>query len=139
MYSLDLEEFFWALGIGEEPIDSLRQYFDDRATVPRAMHNKMLELFKEFIVVGGMPAVVDSFVKQSDFSEVVRLQRGIVEGYKDDIIKYAQGAEKNKARACFLSIPKQLAKEHKKFLSCQKAASSCIPLSTAPVWRWIFS
>jgi hypothetical protein len=62
-----------------------------------------------------MPRVVDEFVNTHNFSNVLKIQRGIVSGYEDDIAKYAIGAEKAKARACFLSIPKHLSKDYKKF------------------------
>lgn len=113
--SLDFEEFCWASGVSEDSINDLKSYFDNLQVVPSAMHDRMLELFKEYIVVGGMPRVVDSFVSTNDFSVVLKIQRGILEYYKDDIAKYALGSEKMKARECFMSIPRQLVKENKKF------------------------
>ena len=115
MYSLDFEEFLWANGIKPESIDDIRGYFERKETVPKAMHEKMMELFKEYIVVGGMPRVVDEFVKTHNFANVLKLQRGIIADYTDDIAQYAETAEKAKARACFLSIPKHLSKDYKKF------------------------
>lgn len=75
----------------------------------------MMQLFKEYIVVGGMPRVVSEFTNTHNFGEVLRIQKEIINDYLDDIAKYAGGNEKAKARACFLSIPKQLAKVNKKF------------------------
>ena len=115
MNSLDFEEFLWANGVTEKSVADIREYFDKHETVPTAMHEKMLELFKEYIVVGGMPRVVDEFVKTHNFANVLRLQKAIVSDYADDIAKYAEGSEKAKARACFLSIPKHLSKDYKKF------------------------
>lgn len=115
MYSLDFEEFLWANGIGENSIADIKEYFDKREKVPQAMHEKMLELFKEYIVVGGMPRAVNEFVKTHNFANVLRLQKAIIDDYTDDIAKYAEGVEKAKARACFLSIPKHLSKDYKKF------------------------
>lgn len=115
MYSLDFEEFLWANGIKPESIDDIRGYFERKESVPKAMHEKMMELFKEYIVVGGMPRVVDEFVKTHNFANVLKLQRGIIADYTDDIAQYAETAEKAKARACFLSIPKHLSKDYKKF------------------------
>lgn len=113
--SLDFEEFCWANGVSKESINDIKEYFVNRKPVPTAMHEKMLELFKEYIVVGGMPRVVYDFVNNHNFQNVLKIQRGIIEDYKDDIAKYAKGNDKTKARACFLSIPKQLAKKYKKF------------------------
>ncbi|GAB1475637.1 AAA family ATPase [Bacillota bacterium] len=115
MFSLDFEEFLWASGISESSVGDIKDYFDNREKVPTAMHDKMMELFKEYIVVGGMPHVVSEFVNNHNFADVLRLQRGIIGDYTDDIAKYAEGAEKAKARACFLSIPKHLSKDYKKF------------------------
>ena len=115
MHSLDFEEFLWANGVMPQSIADIKSYYEKKEKVPTAMHEKMLELFKEYIVVGGMPRVVWEFVKTHNFVNVLRLQRAIISDYADDIAKYAEGAEKAKARACFLSIPKHLAKDYKKF------------------------
>ncbi|MDR1418205.1 MAG: ATP-binding protein [Endomicrobium sp.] len=115
MHSLDFEEFLWAIGISEKSIQDLKNYFDKKEQLPISSHEVMMKYFKQYIVVGGMPRVVDEFVKTRNFANVLSLQKGIVTGYLDDIAKYADGAEKTKARACFLSIPKQLAKDYKKF------------------------
>ncbi|MBR5319148.1 MAG: ATP-binding protein [Peptococcaceae bacterium] len=115
MYSLDFEEFLWANGVSAQSVRDIRYYFEHREPVPDAMHEKMMELFKEYIVVGGMPRVVQDFVSNHNFASVLKLQKAIVADYMDDIAKYAEGTEKAKARACFLSIPKQLSKDYKKF------------------------
>ena len=115
MYSLDFEEFLWANGISPDSIADIREYYDKKKTVPAAMHERMMELFKEYIVVGGMPRAVYEFVNTHNFANVLKIQKGIINDYTDDIAKYAEGAEKAKARACFLSIPKHLAKDYKKF------------------------
>ena len=115
LFSLDFEEFLWANGMSEEAIGYLKEYFDNKETIPFSTHEKMMQLFKEYIVVGGMPRVVSEFISNHNFSEVLRIQKEIISNYLDDIAKYAEKTEKAKARACFLSIPKQLAKENKKF------------------------
>ncbi len=115
MYSLDFEEFCWANGVSKASILDIKEYFLKKQKVPLAMHEKMLNLFKEYIVVGGMPRVVQEFVNTKSFSSVLTIQRAIISDYEDDIAKYAEGTEKLKARECFLSIPKQLAKSYKKF------------------------
>jgi predicted AAA+ superfamily ATPase len=115
MYSLDFEEFLWANGVTPASVADIKGYFDRKKPVPAAMHERMMELFKEYIVVGGMPRVVDEFVTTHNFANVLKIQKGIINDYTDDIAKYAGGAEKAKARACFLSIPKHLSKDYKKF------------------------
>lgn len=115
MYSLDFEEFLWANGMSEEGISYLREYFEKNEEVPSSTHNKMMNMFKEYIVVGGMPRVVNEYITTHNFSKVLKMQRDIIDNYLDDIAKYAISSEKAKARECFLSIPKQLAKDYKKF------------------------
>lgn len=115
MHSLDFEEFLWANGINESSILDIKYYFDELKKVPMAMHERMMELFKEYIVVGGMPKVVNDFVINHNFASVLKIQKNIVQDYMDDIAKYAKESEKAKARECFLSIPKHLSKDYKKF------------------------
>ena len=67
----------------------LDEIFDNKEVVPTAIHERMMGLFKEYIVVGGMPRVVDNFVKNHNFANVLKLQRGIINDYEDDIAKYA--------------------------------------------------
>lgn len=113
--SLDFEEFCWANGVSKQSISDVREYFVTKRQMPQAMHERMLELFREYIVVGGMPRVVYDFVNNHNFANVLKIQRGIISDYTADIAKYAEGSEKAKVRACFLSIPKHLAKDYKKF------------------------
>ncbi len=135
--SLDFEEFCWANGVSHESINDIKEYFLERKPVPKAMHERMLELFKEYIVVGGMPRVVYDFVNNHNFQSVLKMQRDILEDYKDDIAKYAEGTEKAKARACFLSIPKQLAKKYKKFqYSIVKSGASASRYEGSLMWLY---
>lgn len=115
MHSLDFEEFLWANNVSPDSIADVRGYFEKKETVPTAMHERMIELFKEYIVVGGMPRAVHEFVTTHNFANVLRIQKAIISDYYDDIAKYAEGAEKAKVRACFSSIPKHLSKDFKKF------------------------
>ena len=115
MYSLDFEEFLWAMGYDDKKIAAIREYFDRKEKVPEAVHEKMMSLLREYIVVGGMPAVVNKFVETHHFGEVHKIQQAILESYYDDISKYAANTEKPKVKNAYLSIPKQLAKENKKF------------------------
>ena len=114
MYSLDFEEFLWAEGY-ENGIPYLKELFDKREKVPASINEKYETLFREFIVVGGMPEVVADYVINHDFTRIAALQEKILENYRFDISKHARGAEKIKVRKCYDSIPKQLAKEITKF------------------------
>ncbi len=115
MYSLDFEEFLWADGYDTAAIEALKSYFLSGATIPRVIHDKYESLFREFIVVGGMPEVVNDYVRHHDFNRVDRLQRDILAEYRDDISKHAKGREKVLVRMCYDAVPIQLAKEQKKF------------------------
>ncbi len=115
MYPLDFEEFLWANGITKPLIDKLKECFENEKPVPEALHQKMRELILQYTVVGGMPAVVETFVNTKQMDNVLLLQRDIVHSYEDDMIKYATSNNKSLITECFQSIPKQLSKENKKF------------------------
>lgn len=115
MYSLDFEEYLWARGVERSAVSYLRGFFERREKVPDAVHDRIMSLLREYIVVGGMPNVIQTFLDTHNFQNVLNAQRDILTEYENDIAKYAEGAEKAKARACFLSIPKQLARDSKKF------------------------
>lgn len=115
MHSLDFEEFLWALGMQDDMILFIKECFEKRQEVPVSIHEKMKEYFIWHLLVGGMPAVVNTFLTTNDFAKVLNLQKRIINSYLNDISKYAAYADKIKARSCFLSIPNQLAKTNKKF------------------------
>ena len=114
MYSLDFEEFLWAEGY-ENSIPYLKEFFDKKEKVPFVLNDKFETLFREYMVVGGMPEVVSDYVENHDFTRVSAIQEKILENYRFDIAKHAKGAEKIKVRKCYDAIPKQLAKELTKF------------------------
>lgn len=115
MYSLDFEEFLWAYGYDENAISVLRSYYESGEAVPVGIHNKYESIFREYMVVGGMPEVVADFVVNKDFNRVDSIQSDIIAEYRDDISKHAKGKEKQLVRMCYDAVPKQLAKELKKF------------------------
>ena len=115
MHPLDFEEFCWANGLPETAIDLLRNCLNIETPIPAAIHSRMRSLLLEYAVVGGMPDAVQTFVDSRDMSSVLRIQRDIVRAYEDDMVKYAPTADKPLIKQCFQSIPRQLAKENKKF------------------------
>ena len=115
MFPLSFEEFLWANEIGEDIIEFLKNALDKETPVPTAIHNKMRELLLQYVVVGGMPDVVQSFVRTKNLALVLQMQRDIVRSYKDDMVEYAADKDKSLIRECFNSIPTQLSKENKKF------------------------
>lgn len=115
MSPLDFEEFLWANGISDQIIDMLKVYLQEERPVPDALHQRLRELLLQYAVVGGMPDVVQTFINTKRMDEVLQMQRDIVRSYEDDMVKYAERKDKSVIRECFLSIPKQLSKENKKF------------------------
>lgn len=115
MFPLDFEEFLWANGIDDGIIDYLKKCLSAQEPVASAVHGRMRDLLLQYIVVGGMPAVVNEFVRTRQMDVVLQLQRNIINAYRDDMLKYAAKEDKSKIRECFDSIPKQLSKENKKF------------------------
>ncbi len=115
MYPLDFEEFLTANGMGEDMTALLRNCLANSTPVPEALHKRLHQLLLQYAVVGGMPEAVQCFVNTKQMNEVLQIQRDIVSSYKDDMLKYAERADKGRIRECFESIPKQLSKENKKF------------------------
>ena len=115
MCSLDFEEFLWANGIREEAIDAVRKCFLDEKPVPEGVHHAFKQLFYRYVVVGGLPAAVNRFLETNHMGQVAEVYKSIIDEYEDDMVKYADDADKPHIRECFESIPAQLAKENKKF------------------------
>ncbi len=115
MYPLDFEEFLWANGISDAVIDSVKSCFDNEKTVPDGIHKAMMDLLYRYVIVGGLPEVVNCFLETKNIELIYQVQRNLIAEYEEDMVKYADDADKSRIRECFESIPKQLAKENKKF------------------------
>ena len=115
MYPMDFEEWLWANGIEQQHIDYLRNCLEKESPVNEGIHQRMCELLLRYVVVGGMPEAVSTFLETNNMNDVLEVQHGIVETYKADMLKYARQEDKPRIRECFESIPAQLAKENKKF------------------------
>lgn len=115
MHPLDFEEFLWALGYREDTIDILRDAFNSLSPLPASINDKMLMLFREYIAIGGMPEVINRFVGENSFSAAHAEQTKIIESNLDDMARYAPNTDKPKIRACYLSLPNQLARVNTKF------------------------
>ena len=115
MFPLDFEEFLWANGISQEIIALVTKSLQDRQPISPAIHQRMRQLMLEYVVVGGMPEVVNRFITTHNMSDVLEEQRSIITGYKEDMVKYATNEDKVRLRAAFDTIPRQLSKENKKF------------------------
>lgn len=115
MYSLDFEEFLWARGYDDSVIESILFHMQNAEAFSELEHMVYSELFMDYCVLGGMPAVVSEFVQNKTFEGTLEIQRQLLADYKEDISKYAQGMDKSRILNVFNSIPVQLAKENKKF------------------------
>lgn len=115
MYSLDFEEFLWAIGKNEQAIKILQDYFEWKEKVDAGIHEQFMTLLREYLVVGGMPEAVNAFLKTNNFQEVHAVQKKILESYREDIKHYASANARQKISECYDSIPRQLAKEYTKF------------------------
>ena len=114
MFPMDFEEFLWALN--EEILsEDIRNHFIDNTTFPEALHNKALDYYKQYLIVGGMPASVKEFTETKSLIAASEIQGRIQNEYIADMAKYATATTSVKIRACYNSIPVQLAKENKKF------------------------
>ena len=115
MCPLDFEEFLWANGIDEKVIDTVKSCFEKESVVPDGIHKVMMELLYRYVIVGGLPEVVNTFLETKNIELTYKVQRNILSEYEEDMVKYADDADKSRIRECFESIPRQLAKENKKF------------------------
>ena len=115
MYPLDLEEFLWANGIGTNVIETVRSCFENETVVPEGVHKAMMELLYRYIIVGGLPEVVNCYLETKNVELIYEKQRTLIAEYEEDMVKYAEDSDKPHIRECFESIPRQLAKENKKF------------------------
>lgn len=113
MFPLDFEEFLWALG-DNTLMPTLKKFFDDKKEVGQLIHRKAMDLFRQYMLVGGMPQAVEIFVQTKDFNQVDKQKRIILDLYRDDIAKHT-GSYSLKVRSIFNQIPSQLQKHEKKF------------------------
>ena len=115
LQSLDFEEFCEAIGVSKEIFDLLKRSFIEKKKIDDFIHNEMLKHLTEYIIVGGMPQVVNKYLETKDFEKVDNVKKDIIALYRDDVAKYAKETEKKKIIACFDSIPRHLSKDYKKF------------------------
>lgn len=115
MYPMGFEEWLWANGIKEPVFKLLSSCMESETPVPDAIHLRMRELFLQYVIVGGMPEAIATFLQTRDTNQTIRVQRQILDEYKADMVKYALPADKPHIRECFESIPRQLGRDNKKF------------------------
>lgn len=122
MYPLDFEEFLWAMG-DEVTVPYIKECFEKMRPVGEALHRKIMNMFRQYMLVGGMPQAVLAFAETKNFERADRAKRRILNLYRSDVTKFAKGYE-SKVLAIFDGIPSQLSKHEKKYslASIQKEA-----------------
>ncbi|MDD3368889.1 MAG: ATP-binding protein [Lachnospiraceae bacterium] len=115
MYSLDFEEFLWASGYENDFIEDIFMHMTQMQPFNTAMHKTLSDLFLDYCILGGMPAVVRKYIELGVFGPALETQRQLLDDYREDIRKYADGMDQTRILNVFEHIPPQLAKENKKF------------------------
>lgn len=115
MYPLDFREFCGANRVSQTVMDKLKECFEKKQPVDELIHEKMMELFRLYLIVGGMPAVVDAYIRTNNLKEVLRIQQGIVQLYYKDIAKYDKD-NKLYLDEIFSLIPSELNNKNKRFI-----------------------
>ena len=116
LYPLDFEEFLWGIGIKKEIINYVRECFESIEPIDEYILKQLSEQFKMYMLVGGMPNVVNEYIRTNSLAKVLTMQKAIVENYLLDVVKFAETSSKQKIINTFNSIPAQLSKRNKKFL-----------------------
>lgn len=119
MYTMNYLEFVEAIGINQNTIDYLKECFDKLEPVDEIIHKRMLNAFYYYLICGGMPSVVDTFVKTRNLREVRDEQQNIIKQYKADFIKYENVDKKLKIISIYDSIPAQLNQQNRRFIFTQ--------------------
>ena len=115
MYSFDFEEFLWAKGYNDQFIDELFKKMCAIQPLSSLEMNTLVELFREYMTIGGMPAVVYKYITSGNFSGTLKIQRQLLLDYEEDITKYALGLDKGKIKNIYDHISVFLGQENKKF------------------------
>lgn len=127
LYPLDFEEFLTAMG-NDLLIDEITECYTQMSPMNEGLHQKALDLYHDYLIIGGMPEAVKAFIETNSYIDASLVQSSIIDSYTADMAKYASNSEAVKIRACYNSIPAQLAKDNKKFQYkvVQKGGSSSI-------------
>ena len=124
MYSMDFEEFLWAKGYDDKVIEDLYQHMLEVKPLSQLQVDIMLALFRDYIITGGMPEVVNTYIVNKTFSGTLPLQQQLLKDYEEDITKYAVGLDKAKIKTVYNNISAFLAKENKRFLITKVAKNA---------------
>lgn len=115
MHSMDFEEFLWAKGYSDDFIDGLYQNMLDIKPLASLQMDVLMGLFRDYVIIGGMPEVVSTYIRNKNFSGTLDIQKQLLKDYEEDIMKYVEGLDKAKVKAVYNHISVFLAKENKRF------------------------
>ena len=115
MYSMDFEEFLWAKGYGDSFVEDLFEHMKNLTPFNELEMTVCMELFLDYCILGGMPAIVREYIEKGTFEGSLEVQQQLLADYKEDIRKYAEGMDQTRILNVFNHIPAQLAKDNKKF------------------------
>ena len=115
MHSMDFEEFLWAMGYNDEFTADLLSHILDVRPLSELQMDTLMSLFRDYVIIGGMPEVVSTYVRNKNFSGTLDIQRQLLKDYEEDITKYVEGLDKAKVKAVYNHISTFLAKENKRF------------------------
>lgn len=115
MHSMDFEEFLWAKGYAGEFIEELYQHMLEVKPLAELQMDVLMGLFRDYVTIGGMPEVVDTYIKNKNFSGTLGIQKQLLTDYEEDITKYVEGLDKAKVKTVYYHISTFLAKENKRF------------------------
>lgn len=115
MFSMDFEEFLWAKGYGESTTDEMLVHMKTKTPFNELEMKQYSSLFLDYCILGGMPAVVREYIRNNTFEGTLDIQRQLLNDYKEDIRKYAEGIDQTRILNVFEQIPVQLGKDNKKF------------------------
>lgn len=115
MHSMDFEEFLWAMGYNDEFTADLLSHMLDVKPLSELQMDTLMSLFRDYVIIGGMPEVVSTYVRNKNFSGTLDIQRQLLKDYEEDITKYVEGLDKAKVKAVYNHISTFLAKENKRF------------------------
>lgn len=115
MHSMDFEEFLWAKGYNDEFTADLLSHMLDVRPLSELQMDTLMSLFRDYVIIGGMPEVVSTYVRNKNFSGTLDIQRQLLKDYEEDITKYVEALDKAKVKAVYNHISTFLAKENKRF------------------------
>ena len=117
MFPMDFEEFLYANGVGKIAVESMREAFNKLQSLPDAIHNKIMDLFKKYLIVGGLPKAVETFVESRNIVEFRAIQKSTYNLYKVDAQKYEEEHNRKlKIQRIFEMIPSNLENKKKRIV-----------------------